>query len=49
MKALFATLLLLSAATPAPAHDASSALGTFATWTYDPWILVPLYTSGLLY
>jgi putative membrane protein len=49
MKALLATLLLLSAATPAAAHDASSALGTFATWTYDPWILVPLYTSGLLY
>jgi cytochrome c oxidase assembly factor CtaG len=39
----------LPAATPAWSHDAYGALGNSTTWTYDPWIVVPLYASGLLY
>jgi putative membrane protein len=49
MRVLFAAIFLFSAAPPAASHDAYGALETFAAWTYDPWILVPLYVSGLLY
>jgi putative membrane protein len=45
-----ATIVLLFAAGPAMAHgDALDALGTTGAWTYDPWIVVPLYTSAILY
>jgi putative membrane protein len=41
--------LLLVAATPAVAHDASSLVSNEAVWTYDPWVVAPLYLSGCLY
>jgi putative membrane protein len=47
---LVATLFLVATSGPAAAHgDVSEALGTTATWTYDPWVVVPLYSSALLY
>jgi putative membrane protein len=43
-------MLLLAASGPAAAHgDVADALGTTATWTYDPWVVVPLYSSAVLY
>ena len=32
---------------PAAAHDASGALGSSTTWSYDPWLLNSLYISGI--
>src|SRR3954454_7931747 len=47
---LVATLFLVATSGPAAAHgDVGEALGTTATWTYDPWVVVPLYSSALLY
>ena len=47
---LIATLFLVATSGPAAAHgDVGEALGTTATWTYDPWVVVPLYSSALLY
>jgi putative membrane protein len=38
------------AATPAAAHgDPDGTTSILGAWTYDPWILVPLYTSAFLY
>jgi cytochrome c oxidase assembly factor CtaG len=49
MTALLAALFLLMADGTADAHgDVTDALGT-ATWTYDAWIMVPLYSTALLY
>lgn len=47
--ALALALLLLVAAEPALAHGPADALGSGATWTYDPWVVVPLYLSATLY
>jgi cytochrome c oxidase assembly factor CtaG len=49
MTALLSIFLMISAPGLAAAHgDVTDALGT-ATWTYDAWIMVPLYTTALLY
>jgi cytochrome c oxidase assembly factor CtaG len=48
MKALVAIFVLLTALGPAHAHGGIDAF-TPAAWTYDPWVVVPLYTSALLY
>jgi putative membrane protein len=48
MRPAVTLFLLLVARNPAHAHADVDAL-TAAIWTYDPWIIVPLYTSGLLY
>jgi cytochrome c oxidase assembly factor CtaG len=46
---LLSILLLILAHDPAAAHgDVTDAVGT-AAWTYDAWIMVPLYTTALLY
>jgi putative membrane protein len=42
-----AAILLTLAATPAGAHDVSGALGSAGTWSYDPWLLMPLYLVGI--
>jgi cytochrome c oxidase assembly factor CtaG len=50
MSLIGAILLLLATYDFAGAHgDAASALGTAATWTYDPVVVIPLYGSALLY
>lgn len=41
-------IALLWAATPAMAHELSVVSGE-AVWTYDPWVVTPLYFSGFLY
>ena len=41
------TLLLTFAATPVAAHDISGALNSSSTWSYDPWLLTPLYLTGI--
>jgi putative membrane protein len=43
----FVTLLLVLAAMPAAAHDVSGALNTPSAWSYDPWLLAPLYLIGI--
>jgi putative membrane protein len=49
MTVLLATLLFVMGQSPASAHGAiENSLGPL-TWTYDPWIITPLYLSGLLY
>jgi putative membrane protein len=40
-------LFMLLATTPAAAHDASP--WSDGAWTYDPWIVGPLYASAVLY
>jgi putative membrane protein len=42
-------LAVLFATTPAAAHDATSFVFSEAAWTYDPWVVAPLYLSGSLY
>jgi putative membrane protein len=32
---------------PAAAHDASGILASSSTWSYDPWLLAPLYLVGI--
>ena len=50
MTVLIAIVCLLAALGPAAAHgDVSDALGIRATWTFDWWIILPLYTSAALY
>ncbi|NOJ38418.1 cytochrome c oxidase assembly protein [Bradyrhizobium australiense] len=39
------TFLLVLAAAPATAHDLSGVLNS--TWSYDPWLLTPLYVVGI--
>jgi cytochrome c oxidase assembly factor CtaG len=48
MTALFALALALAAALAA-AHGLADAWANGAAWTYDPWVVVPLYASGILY
>jgi putative membrane protein len=49
MTALATIVFLLVAQVPAAAHGDVSDAFTTAAWTYDPWIIIPLYTSGALY
>jgi putative membrane protein len=50
MRASAIILLIVASVTHAFAHgNASDAFDTWATWTYDPWVVVPLYTSATLY
>jgi putative membrane protein len=45
-----AALLLLGLPTLAMAHgDAAYAFGSAATWTFDPWVVLPLYATAILY
>jgi putative membrane protein len=49
MTVLLSIFLVVLAHGPAAAHgDITDSLGP-ATWTYDAWIMVPLYTAALLY
>jgi len=41
-------IAFLWAATPAMAHDVTL-VSSEALWTYDPWVVTPLYLSGCLY
>jgi len=41
------TLLLMFAVTPVAAHDVSGALNSWLAWSYDPWLLTPLYVVGI--
>jgi putative membrane protein len=44
------TIALVLAAGPALAHGGlADAWTSGSTWTYDPWVVVPLYASGLLH
>lgn len=43
------TVLLMLAATPAAAHDVSGALNSASAWSYDPWLLTPLYVVGIAF
>jgi putative membrane protein len=43
----FSALVLSFAATQAAAHDLSGALNSTAAWSYDPWLLTPLYLTGI--
>jgi len=49
MIALLAILGLLALQAPAAAHGSAADGFSAAAWTYDPWIVIPLYASGLLY
>jgi cytochrome c oxidase assembly factor CtaG len=50
MTALLTILCLLALRGSAAAHgEAADALGSAATWTYDAWVVIPLYASALLY
>jgi len=50
MTALFTIVWIVITSDHAAAHgDTIGALGATATWTYDLWIVVPLYASALLY
>jgi cytochrome c oxidase assembly factor CtaG len=42
---VFITIVFLSP--PASAHDVSGLLSTGSAWTYDPWLLAPLYCVGI--
>src|SRR5438128_8559234 len=42
-------LLLSFAATPASAHVTSDSLISAPIWTYDPFLVIPLYLSGLAF
>src|SRR4051794_8313852 len=49
MTFVLSMILFIAANNPAAAHgDVSEAFGVM-TWTYDPWIMVPLYATALLY
>jgi cytochrome c oxidase assembly factor CtaG len=48
MRALLALLFLFGAG-PASAHVTSDAFAPGATWTYDPWLITPLYVSGIAF
>jgi cytochrome c oxidase assembly factor CtaG len=44
------TILILASTAPAAAHgNATDAFGLATTWTYDPWVVAPLYASAGLY
>jgi cytochrome c oxidase assembly factor CtaG len=48
VRALVLALLLL-AASPAAAHVTSDVFAPGAAWTYDPWLIVPLYATGIAF
>ena len=48
MRALAIALLILTTA-PAAAHVSSDLLTPGAAWTYDPWLIVPLYVTGIAF
>lgn len=48
MSALIFTLILLLAAVPAMAHGNEAHLST-PSWTFDPWIVLPIASLSLLY
>ncbi len=48
MRALLAALLIVEAA-PAAAHIDQSALSSSAAWTYDPWLVAPLFAVGIAF
>jgi putative membrane protein len=41
--------LVMFAAAPASAHVSSDLLTPGASWTYDPWLVVPLYVTGIAF
>jgi cytochrome c oxidase assembly factor CtaG len=47
MRALL-VLAMVFTAQPAAAHGNSS-VWSASTWTYDPWVVIPLYVSAMLY
>jgi putative membrane protein len=50
MTALLTIFCFFASWSTAAAHGgAADALGSAATWTYDPWVVVPLYASAALY
>lgn len=48
MRRLPAVLLLLTA-TPASAHDLGQVWSVGGAWSYDPWLVIPLYLAAILY
>jgi cytochrome c oxidase assembly factor CtaG len=40
-------VLMALGAAPAAAHDVSGVLASSSTWSYDPWLLAPLYLVGI--
>lgn len=44
---VFAVLIFTAA--PASAHISTDVLAPGAAWTYDPWLVVPLYLMGILF
>jgi cytochrome c oxidase assembly factor CtaG len=44
-----AIFLLLFSCPPALAHKDDGALSSSAYWTYDPWLIIPLYVAALLF
>jgi putative membrane protein len=49
MTALLLLAILVASAQPAAAHGSDGALWSGPTWTYDPWVVIPLYMSAALY
>jgi putative membrane protein len=43
----FSAVVLTLSATQAAAHDLSRALNSNVAWSYDPWLLTPLYVIGI--
>jgi putative membrane protein len=41
--------LLIVGASPAAAHVSSDVLAPGAAWIYDPWLVVPLYLTGIAF
>jgi putative membrane protein len=48
MRAIAVIAFLIAPTSPLLAHGAESH-GAAATWTFDPWIVAPLFVSGLIY
>lgn len=42
-------LYLLLTTTPAAAHGVSALLNSTSGWSYDPWLLSPLYLTGIAF
>lgn len=43
------SVLLLLLPSPAAAHHVSDAIGSASLWSYDPWLLTPLYAVGIAF
>jgi putative membrane protein len=48
MRVLLLALMLLASG-PAFAHVTSDVFATGTTWTYDPWLVTPLYLTGIAF